>query len=698
MDNSVCFLRVYAGRTRPDVILVDRGLMVSMKLLPGDVVVVIGERQVPFYVQENRDEKGGIVVNEDRLKLLRVREGEKVAVRKVEAVELKEVTLAPSVQKQYDLRKLNVELRGKLASRGITLETRDGDFLVTSMSPQVEVGRISSATAITLAPESLKIAKLNVPYVTLDQVGGLDRQLKELMNIVEIALVRPEVLRPLGLRPPKGVLLYGPPGTGKTLIAKALANAAMANFFYISGPEIGSKYYGESEKRLREIFEQAEKNAPSIIFIDEIDAITPNRDLTTSEADRRIVAQLLTLMDGLSSGDGVLVIGATNRINAVDPALRRPGRFDREIEIPVPDRNGRLEILKIHCRRLPLDPSVNLEYLADVTIGFTGADLEALVREATMKAFNRAKGDLNSLKITQEDLLQALKSVEPSALREFRMEIPNTSWDDIVGLDEVKVELKEVVEWPLTKPELYEQMKVELPTGILLYGPPGTGKTMLARAVAHESKANFIVVNGPELMSMWAGETERQVREVFRRARQVAPSIVFFDEIDSMTMVRGSDPNRLTDRVVSQLLTEMDGISKRKEKVIVIAATNRPDIIDPALLRPGRFDKLIYVPPPDERGRAALLARLLERVPHEVMDVNRLVKLTENFTPAEIKGVVNKAVLISIRRAITTNGSPKLAMEDLLEALKYVKPSVNKAMLSYYERFRENAARGFSYA
>lgn len=698
MDNSVCFLRVYAGRTRPDVILVDRGLMVSMKLLPGDVVVVIGERQVPFYVQENRDEKGGIVVNEDRLKLLRVREGEKVAVRKVEAVELKEVTLAPSVQKQYDLRKLNVELRGKLASRGITLETRDGDFLVTSMSPQVEVGRISSATAITLAPESLKIAKLNVPYVTLDQVGGLDRQLKELMNIVEIALVRPEVLRPLGLRPPKGVLLYGPPGTGKTLIAKALANAAMANFFYISGPEIGSKYYGESEKRLREIFEQAEKNAPSIIFIDEIDAITPNRDLTTSEADRRIVAQLLTLMDGLSSGDGVLVIGATNRINAVDPALRRPGRFDREIEIPVPDRNGRLEILKIHCRMLPLDPSVNLEYLADVTIGFTGADLEALVREATMKAFNRAKGDLNSLKITQEDLLQALKSVEPSALREFRMEIPNTSWDDIVGLDEVKVELKEVVEWPLTKPELYEQMKVELPTGILLYGPPGTGKTMLARAVAHESKANFIVVNGPELMSMWAGETERQVREVFRRARQVAPSIVFFDEIDSMTMVRGSDPNRLTDRVVSQLLTEMDGISKRKEKVIVIAATNRPDIIDPALLRPGRFDKLIYVPPPDERGRAALLARLLERVPHEVMDVNRLVKLTENFTPAEIKGVVNKAVLISIRRAITTNGSPKLAMEDLLEALKYVKPSVNKAMLSYYERFRENAARGFSYA
>ena len=693
------FVRVFAGRTKPDVALVSRNVMESNGLLPGDVILLLGNRQIPFYVQENPDTKAeGVIVSEAKLKLLGVRSGEKLPARKVQVSSLNELTLAPSEQKAYDLRKLNLELRGRLVIRGLTLETKEGTFTVVSYSPQVEVGYVSSETQINLAPESLRLIQKNIPYVTLDDVGGLSKQIKELLEIVELALTKTEVSRVLGLRPPKGVLLYGPPGTGKTLIAKAIANTIMANFFYISGPEIGSKYYGESEKRLRDIFEQAEKNAPSIIFIDEIDAIAPNRDTTTSETDRKIVAQLLTLMDGLTSGSGVVVIGATNRPNALDPALRRPGRFDREIEIPVPDRQGRLEILKIHTRRVPLAPDVDLEKIADRTHGFVGADLEALVREAVMNAYRRCNGDLECMQVTMADFEEALKNVEPSALREFRLEIPSTTWEDVVGLEDVKLELREVVEWPLKDPTLYEEMKAEIPSGILLYGPPGTGKTMLARAVAHESGANFIAINGPELMSMWVGETERAIREVFRKARQASPAIIFFDEIDAIATARGADPNRVTDRVVSQLLTEMDGINKRKEKVIVIAATNRPDILDPALLRPGRLEKLIYVPPPDYQTRIALFSRLISGRPHGDIDFERLAKLTENYTPAEIKGIVNKAILLAIRRAKMSNTKPVLTMNDLEEALKTVKPIVTQAMLDYYASFYQRVRRASGYA
>ena len=693
------FTRVYGGKTKPDVALVSSSLMKSYGLLPGDVIVLLGNRQIPFYVQENPDPKAdGIVVNEAKLKLLGVRSGERVPARKAQLSSLKEVTLAPSEQKAYDVRKLNLELRGRLVARGLTLESKEGTFAVVSYYPQVEVGYISSDTQINIAPESIRIVQKNIPYVTLDDVGGLSKQVSELLEIVELALVKTEVSRVLGLRPPKGVLLYGPPGTGKTLIAKALANAVMANFFYISGPEIGSKYYGESEKRLRDIFEQAEKNAPSIIFIDEIDAVAPKRDLTTSETDRRIVAQLLTLMDGLTSGSGVVVIGATNRPNALDPALRRPGRFDREIEIPVPDRQGRLEILKIHTRRVPLDQGVDLERIADRTHGFVGADLEALVREAVMNAYRRCKGNLEKLVVRMEDFEEALKGVEPSALREFRLEIPSTTWEDVVGLEDVKLELKEVVEWPLKDPSLYEEMRADIPSGILLYGPPGTGKTMLARAVAHESGANFIAINGPELMSMWVGETERAIRDVFKKARQASPSIIFFDEIDAIATARGADPNRVTDRVVSQLLTEMDGINRRKEKVVVIAATNRPDILDPALLRPGRLEKLIYVPPPDYRTRLALFSRLVGDRPHGDIDFERLAKLTENFTPAEIKGVVNKAVLLAIRRAKETGSRPVLTMDDLEDAIKSLRPVVTQAMLDYYASFYQTVRRASGYA
>ncbi|EZQ10570.1 MULTISPECIES: AAA family ATPase [Acidianus] len=695
---SLFFVRVYSGKTRSDIALVDSNLFSSLSLLPGDVIIAIGSIPIPFYVQENKESRGGIVINESRLKALGIKEGEKIPIKKSTPVSLKEVTLAPVTQKNFDSRRLNLELRGKMIARGISLDTKIGEFIVVSLSPQTEAGYVTSETVITVAPEAVKLTKTNIPYITLDQVGGLSDQIKTLMDIVEMSLVKPEITRALGLRPPKGVLLYGPPGTGKTLIAKALANSIMANFFYISGPEIGSRYYGESEKRLRDIIEQAEKNSPSIVFIDEIDAIAPNRDVTSSEADRRVVAQLLTLMDGVSSGSGILIIGATNRQNAIDPALRRPGRFDREIEIPVPDRTGRYDILKIHTKRVPLDSSVDLDAIADLTMGFVGADLEALVREAVMRAYHRCNGSLECMKITQDDFIESLKVVEPSALREFRVEIPSITWEDVVGLDEVKLELKEAVEWPLTKRDLYEQMSAEIPTGVLMYGPPGTGKTMLARAVARESKSNFIAVNGPELMSMWVGETERAIREIFKRARQAAPTIVFFDEIDAITVARGADPNRTTDRVVSQLLTEMDGVSKRKERVVVIAATNRPDIIDPALLRPGRLEKLIYVPPPDFSGRIALFSRFLNKTLHEKVDIQQLARLTENYTPAEIKGVVNKAILLAIRRSVQTDSKPLLTMEDLMEALKSIRPIVTSTMVDYYVRFNERARRGMNYA
>ncbi|MEM4146768.1 MAG: AAA family ATPase, partial [Metallosphaera sp.] len=419
------------------------------------------------------------------------------------------------------------------------------------------------------------------------------------------------------------------------------------------------------------------------------DAIAPNRDVTNGEADKRIVAQLLTLMDGVASGSGLLVIGATNRPNAIDPALRRPGRFDREIEIPVPDKMGRLEILKIHTRRIPLAEDVNLESIASMTNGFVGADLEALVREATMNALRRSP-DPENVKVFMADFQEAMKHVEPSALREFRVEIPNVTWEDILGLDKVKQELREVVEWPLKYSLIYEQMRAEIPTGVLLYGPPGTGKTMLAKAVANESGSNFISISGPELMNMWVGETERAIREVFKRARQASPCVVFFDEIDAIAMVRGSDPNRVTDRALSQMLTEMDGVSSRKEKVIFMAATNRPDIVDPALIRPGRLEKLIYVPPPDYDSRKMIFQKLVTRHPFdESIDFSYLAKVTEGFTPADIKGVVNKAVLLAIRRAVTETKTSKITLDDIIESLKHVKPTVTQAMINYYNSFGE---------
>ncbi|MEM0194258.1 MAG: AAA family ATPase [Ignisphaera sp.] len=686
------FSKIFNGTRRlknRNSCLVDPELMTSKGLTYGDTIVLITNRMFPLIVQEDRERTGGISIHEEVMRFLGVKNGEKTVVRKVEPTPLRSLVLAPSAQRNVDTKRLNIELRSVPISRGISLHTKQGEFVIVSYEPRVDVGLIVGETQIEIAGEVIKQTQKNIPLVSLEDIGGLTEQISSLKEIIDIALLKPEIPRLFGFRPPKGVLLYGPPGTGKTLIAKALANSVMANFFFISGPEIGSRYYGESEKRLREIFEQAEKSSPSMIFIDEIDAIAPNRDVTNGEADKRIVAQLLTLMDGVASGSGLLVIGATNRPNAIDPALRRPGRFDREIEIPVPDKMGRLEILKIHTRRIPLAEDVNLESIASMTNGFVGADLEALVREATMNALRRSP-DPENVKVFMADFQEAMKHVEPSALREFRVEIPNVTWEDILGLDKVKQELREVVEWPLKYSLIYEQMRAEIPTGVLLYGPPGTGKTMLAKAVANESGSNFISISGPELMNMWVGETERAIREVFKRARQASPCVVFFDEIDAIAMVRGSDPNRVTDRALSQMLTEMDGVSSRKEKVIFMAATNRPDIVDPALIRPGRLEKLIYVPPPDYDSRKMIFQKLVTRHPFdESIDFSYLAKVTEGFTPADIKGVVNKAVLLAIRRAVTETKTSKITLDDIIESLKHVKPTVTQAMINYYNSFGE---------
>jgi transitional endoplasmic reticulum ATPase len=501
--------------------------------------------------------------------------------------------------------------------------------------------------------------------------------------------------------------LYGPPGTGKTLIAKAIANETGAHFISINGPEIMSKFYGESEARLREVFQEAEQNAPSIVFIDELDAIAPKRGEVTGEVERRVVSQLLTLMDGLKSRGQVVVIGATNRIEAIDPALRRPGRFDREIRIGVPDRNGRREILLIHTRRMPLAEDVDLDELADITHGFVGADIAALVREAAMNALRRYLPEidlekevipaevLEKIKVSREDFANALKTIQPSALREVVLEVPNVKWTDIGGLEAVKQELMEAVEWPLKYPEVFKRLGIRPPRGILLYGPPGTGKTLLAKAVATESQANFISVKGPEVLSKWVGESEKAVREIFRKARETAPCIIFFDELDSIAPRRGFHTDAgVTDRIVNQLLTEMDGIQSLKG-VVVLGATNRPDILDPALLRPGRFDRVLYVPPPDKAARLAIFKIHTREMPlDEDVDLDILASVTEGYTGADIEAVVREAAMLAARENINAQ---KVSMRHFEKALLKIKPSVGAEEKAEYDRILSNFKKSMAY-
>jgi transitional endoplasmic reticulum ATPase len=520
-----------------------------------------------------------------------------------------------------------------------------------------------------------------VPQVTYEDIGGLKEEIQKVREMIELPLRHPEIFEKLGIEAPKGVLLYGPPGTGKTLLAKAVANESNAHFISISGPEIMSKFYGESEARLREIFKEAKEKAPSIIFIDEIDSIAPKREEVTGEVERRVVSQLLSLMDGLEARGKVIVIAATNRPNAIDPALRRPGRFDREIEIKVPDKRGRLEILQIHTRNMPLDTDVDQDKIAGITHGFVGADLEYLCKEAAMKCLRRLLPELNledeklspevlnKLIVTMCDFENAVKEVMPSAMREVYLESPDIPWTAIGGLDEVKRELQEAVEWPLRYPDLYAKLGHTMPKGILMHGPSGTGKTMLAKAVATESEANFISVRGPELLSKWVGESERGIREIFRRARQAAPCVVFFDEIDSIAPTRGmGGDSMVTERVVSQLLTELDGI-QALSGVVVIAATNRADIIDPALLRPGRFDKIVFVPMPDKATRLKILEIHAKKKPvGPDVDLAKVAELTDGFSGADTGSVVNTAVSLVLHEYLAKYPTPEEAAKHATEA------------------------------
>ncbi|MFP3264624.1 MAG: CDC48 family AAA ATPase [Acidilobus sp.] len=535
--------------------------------------------------------------------------------------------------------------------------------------------------------------------VTWEDIGDLEEAKQRIREIVELPMKHPEIFQRLGIEPPKGILIYGPPGVGKTLLAKALANEIGAYFVAINGPEIMSKFYGESEERLREVFKEAQENAPSIVFIDEIDSIAPKREEVTGEVEKRVVAQLLTLMDGIQERGKVIVIGATNRPEDVDPALRRPGRFDREIEIRPPDKQGRLEILQVHTRSMPLDSDVNLAEIADLTKGYTGADLAALAKEAAMAAvrefMNTGKVDLSkpgeikkevleTLKVSRRHFLEAMKVVRPTLIREVFVEVPEVHWSDIGGLESAKQELREVVEWPLKYPDVFQKMGVEPPKGVFLFGPPGVGKTLLAKAVATESGANFIAIRGPEVLSKWVGESEKAIRDVFRRAREVAPVVVFLDEIDAIAPARGySFDSGVTDRIVNQLLTEMDGLVPLNN-VVVLAATNRPDIVDPALMRPGRFDRIIYVPPPDKDSRKQIFQVHLRKVPlANDVDIDRLADLTEGYTGADIAAVVREAVFAKLREKLEPG---PVEWRHFQQALKKVKPSLTREDVARYEQ------------
>ena len=538
-----------------------------------------------------------------------------------------------------------------------------------------------------------------VGLISYEDIGGLGDQVKKIREIIELPLRHPELFQKLGIDAPKGVLLHGPPGTGKTLLAKAVASESDANFFSIQGPEIISKFVGEAEERLRRIFIESEEKAPSIIFIDEIDAIAPKREEVVGEVEKRVVAQLLTLMDGLKSRGRVVVIAATNRPNAVDPALRRPGRFDREIELGVPDKKGRKDILQIHTRNMPLEKDVDLADFAAITHGYVGADIAALAREAAMKTLRRILPEINleeddipievlqNLKVTKKDFTDALKEVSPSALREVFVESPNVKWDDIGGLEEAKKELKEAIEWPLKYPEMFRRMGIKPPRGIMLFGPPGTGKTLLAKAVATEAEANFIAVRGPELLSKWVGESEKGIRETFRKARTAAPCIIFFDEIDSIAPRRGGDGGtHVLETMVNQLLTELDGLDELKD-VIVVAATNRPDIVDPALLRPGRFDRMIQINAPDQETRLQILKVHTVGVPLEKsVDLKQLAEQTKGYSGADLQAVVREAVMSALRE----NKQAKIVAQKYVDAaLDLVKPSIEEKVVEHYQKFKE---------
>ena len=711
-EKAIKVAELKSGETGRGIARLDPELMDILGIKVGDIVQIDGNRKTVAKVLRGGPEdanRGIIRIDGSTRRNAGVSLDERVGIKKVTAKNAEKITFAPTEQLrlQGGEEYLKQVLEGRAIAKGdtITLNVMGNkiDLVVTSFTPSGDAVLMASTTEVKVSD---KPAANNgdVPKVSYDDIGGLGDAVKKIREMVELPLRHPELFKRLGVEAPKGVLLHGPPGTGKTMLAKAVAGETSSNFISIGGPEIVSKFYGESEGKLREIFKDAEENAPSIIFIDEIDSIAPKRDEVNGEEERRIVAQLLSLMDGLNSRGKVVVIGATNRPNSIDEALRRPGRFDREIEIGIPDRDGRLEILEIHTRGMPLADDVDLKWLADKTHGYAGADLSALTKEAAMAALRRVLPDvdleaeeiprevLNSISVTRDDFKNALKDMQPSTMREVLIEKPNVRWEDIGALEEAKQELKEAVEWPLKFGKVFDHMNAKPPKGILLYGPPGTGKTMLAKAVATESEANFIAVKGPEFLNKWVGESEKAVRETFRKARQASPCVIFMDEIDSIAPERGTGgDSNVTERVISQMLTEMDGLESLND-VVVIAATNRPDIMDPALLRPGRFDKSIFIGPPDKESRKAIFGIHTKNRPlADDVDLEELADKTEGCTGADIAAICNEAVMNAVRHLISENPEPKdediqncrVSKEDFEKALDKFGPKSRQELKDY---------------
>jgi transitional endoplasmic reticulum ATPase len=693
-------------------------VMKKLGLVSGDVIEIQGKRKAAAIVWPGfAQDTGSAILRIDGN--IRGNAGtgidEKVKIRKSEAEYATRVVIQPTQPirlvggEQYLAR----VLRGRSVIEGQTVRVDVIGNSITLVIAKVMpkgIAIVTDDTEIELKEEPYKPeeGKQEVSDIHYEDIGGLGRELQLVREMIELPLRHPEIFERLGIQPPKGVLLYGPPGTGKTLIAKAVANEVDAHFITLSGPEIMSKYYGESEKGLREKFEEAEQNAPAIIFIDEIDAIAPKREETKGEVERRVVAQLLALMDGLKGRGQVIVIAATNLPDVIDPALRRGGRFDREIEIGIPDKKGRLEIFQVHTRGVPLADDVKIEEFANSTHGFVGADIALLVKEAAMHALRKVipqiKIDeeipnevLDKLKVTNEDFAEARKNVEPSAMREVLVEVPDVTWKQVGGLEDTKQELKEAVEWPIKYPDIFERLHTKAPKGILLFGPPGTGKTLLAKAVANESECNFIAVKGPELLSKWVGESEKGVREIFRKARQASPSIIFFDEVDALVPKRGTyaGSTHVTESVVSQILTELDGMEELKN-VTILAATNRPDMLDEALLRPGRLERHIYVPAPDEQSRRKIFEVYLggetESILAKDVDVDALVKKTEGYVGADIEALVREAKMAAMRDFIMQmEGRSEQERMDAIKNVMLTKAHFDAALIKVRGSLDEGA-------
>jgi len=735
------------------IIRLDPTTLLKLQLSPGDIVEIRGKKKTTAKVwrADRQDWDQGLVRIDNFIRQnAGVSIGEKVTIKKVEAPEAKKLILAlpesmmqggPELQfgehaneiiKRHILKR--PVFRGDIIPIINSMSQPMTESLTTSQviplvavetEPSNTIVLITEATLIELRKKPVQgYEKATRGVTTYEDIGGLGDEIMRVREMIELPMKHPELFGHLNIEPPKGVILYGPPGTGKTLIAKAVANESGASFHYIAGPEIVGKFYGESEERLRKIFEEATQDAPSVIFIDEIDSIAPKRENVTGEVERRVVAQLLTLLDGMVERGQVVVIGATNRVDAIDPALRRPGRFDREIHIGVPDTKDRYEILQIHTRGMPIERDSGAEevgeaeievdetalererkektnkylmYLAERTQGFVGADLLALVQEAAMRCLRENLPDLDLEKeaipperlekivVTKRNFEDALMEAEPSALREIFVETPTVNWNDVGGLDEAKQSIIEAVEWPIKSPEKFIKMGIKAPRGILLYGPPGTGKTLIAQAVSKESNANFISVKGPEMFSKWLGESEKAIRETFKKARQVAPCVIFFDEIDSVASMPGmeSTDSRTSERVLNQLLSEMDGLEALRD-VVVIAATNRPNLLDPAILRPGRFDRLVYIGSPDRKGRLKIFRIHTEDTPlADDVDIETLADITEGYVGADIESVCREAVMIALRENFDVEN---IEMRHFREALKKVKPTITENIAQFYEK------------